>query len=65
MGLFGKIVVTLLLSLSVFVFIASMDKIGIMIGFEEMKYVAIALLFGMVSMKTQMIEEDNKNKEEE
>lgn len=62
MNTFIKIVFVLLLSLSVFVFILSMDNIGMRIGFEEMKYVGIALLFGITTMKILMVEEDNKNK---
>ena len=65
MGIFERIFIFLIYSLSAFICITSMGNLGEIIGFEQMEDLGIAVIFGALYMHLAVMNEKKKDKEEE
>ena len=65
MGIFERVVCFIVSVSFAFVFIVSMADLGKTIGFEEMKDLGVAIIFGAVYMHLAMLDANKKEKEEE
>lgn len=65
MAVFERIFCFIASTFFAFVFISSMDELGKAIGFEQMRDLGVAIVFGALYMRLAVMDAEKKDKEEE
>ena len=63
--MFERIFTFIIYTCFAFILITSMDDLGMIIGFEQMEDLGVAIIFGAVYMQLMIMDKKKKDKEEE